>query len=459
MPTIPYTGSITLEYGSPNTCSNGSPLPSKNLQTNNQAIEWKTDNVLPSGFPSKISQFSKYANLIDLTYTLDIDVLGYPSSDGAGEGLPIIDVVILDQNENAYPTFFLDTSTNPIPNNPIKYSGVYQYYRNENNPYSIPADCLQPCTSQNCGSQNCSCCGPNNCYKYAKSAYNYCLTNTPPFPWQNETFYPAGIYAVAYFYCNSGNCNDGLCTCHHYTNFNITLTLNVTANLICTGGNLENSFCTQYCNYPYNYQNCINDMNAYCFSPSDNPYVMPMGISNGECQKFYPNYIQSSLGGPSSEIDTGLSNYCSKYGSGPTGENGMNDLFAGNASVQDQEICACHLNSNQYAAYRQSLLGYFPGFNALDESAPCLVWQCANSPYKSEATTGTCNTPECLNIYSFDNDGGFILGSNFNIVQNQTCSKYTGNQTPIKKSSKIIFIIAIILAILLIIILVGYLAL
>lgn len=451
MPNIPYTGNITLSYGGPNTCSNGSPLQPATFNTANQNIVWSSN--VPTGFPTQISQFSQYPNLFDLQYTLDINFIIYPPNQNPD---PIIDVICMDQNQNAYPTFFTDA----YPSQTITYNGVYQYYRNENSPFLNPS-CLSPCSLQSCGSssEQCSCCGKNNCYTYDVSAYKYCLFNGPPIQWLDKPFYPENIYAVAYYFCgSSGNCNNGGCHCHAYTGFDITLTLTITANLLCTMKNLENQFCLDYCNIPGNYANCVTDMNNYCFQPVGNPDQMPMGLYNGACQEFYPSYIGNNIyGGTRTDIDIGLTNYCKKYGTGSQGLNGLKNLFTNDVSSREQEICACHLNPAQYQAYRNSLLSAYPGFNQIEESAPCLVWQCASSPYKSTYTLDPCTTPQCVNVVSFNNDGSFS-NSNVNINQSNTCTKLSGVAPSKSKSSKLIWFLIIIIILILVLIIMGYFA-
>ena len=453
MPNIPYTGTITLLYGGPNTCSNGSPLQPVNLNTTQQPITWAGTNILPTGFPETLGQFANFPNLFDVQYTLDINISGYPMSGDQG----IIDVVIIDQNKITYPSYYLGDMTSNFGE--VSYNGIYNYYLNTNKPYT--PSCVQSCVLQECGdanNQQCYCCGSDNCYTYEYSAYNYCLSNGPAVPWQNKSFYPAGIYAVAYNYCgNNKNCNDGLCACHHFVNFNIVLTLNLSVTLLCTGKNLESGFCTSYCNIPQNYGHCLSDMGNYCFSPSD-PELMPMGIFDGVCQKFYPGYItNSTYGGPSNDLDTQLSAYCSKYGTGPDGANGLNDLFAGNAPVRDQEICACHLNNSQYTAFKNSLMENYPGFNQFQEEAPCLVWQCASSPYKSMTTSNPCATPLCLDLAGFNNDGSFTK-SKVKIVQSQNCVSLA-SAVPKNKSNKFLLLLVVIMAIILAIIFIVYISL
>lgn len=222
------------------------------------------------------------------------------------------------------------------------------------------------------------------------------------------TSYPVGNAVVRVY----NRCHSGLpgCVTYSATGFTMVLTLNIQVIAKCTGSNLESTFCSQYC--LTNPSSCINDYISYCLTGSP---TIPI-TSSQACQDFIQNYIETQ--GPVAQIDDNLGAYCqSKY-------QGFGDLFASPSAI-DQELCACHMPSSQYAAFEQQLVATYPGFGNLGLVNECLLPQCASSPYKSVVTTGKCNLPQCLNIVSFNNDGTFN-NSSVTINQNAQCASIVG---------------------------------
>ena len=221
--------------------------------------------------------------------------------------------------------------------------------------------------------------------------------------------YPGGISLHVY-----NKCHSGLAGCAQYsaTNYTFVFNLNITLTVDCTGQNLNNDFCSQYCTV--NSDKCISDYVGYCL-PSDG--ITPPITSSKPCQDFIANYIQNS--GPMSQIDNSLNNYCqSKYA-------GFGDLFS-STSLLDQNLCACHMPQKQYQNFEAQLEQTYPNFGNLGVVAQCMVPNCASSPYKSVITTGKCNLPQCLNITDFNNNGTFDH-SNVVINQNSKCANLVGS--------------------------------
>jgi hypothetical protein len=87
---------------------------------------------------------------------------------------------------------------------------------------------------------------------------------------------------------------------------------------------------------------------------------------------------------------------------------------------------------SQYSALQLELNNLFPGFSVLGLNQYCLVGACSASPYKrSGIHEGNCDTPTCLNIVSFNNNGT-LTNSSIEIIQSSSdCVEYTGGITPI----------------------------
>lgn len=189
------------------------------------------------------------------------------------------------------------------------------------------------------------------------------------------------------------------------TNYTFILTLNIMVAINCTGSNLNNDLCSQYC--LANPGACVSDQISYCLSGPNPPIT-----TNLPCQDFIANYIQNN--GPIAQIDNAIGNYCQKK------YKGFGDLF-GSGNVLDMELCACHMPKEQYQNFEQELVKLYPGFGNIGLVDQCLLPQCASSRFKSLTTGVVCDLPQCLNIASFRNDGTFD-NSTVIINQNSKCA-------------------------------------
>jgi hypothetical protein len=91
----------------------------------------------------------------------------------------------------------------------------------------------------------------------------------------------------------------------------------------------------------------------------------------------------------------------------------------------------------QYNAVQAQLFEYFPGFSTLGLNKYCLVGRCAsNSAFKrSGITRGNCNSPACLNILSFTNNGT-LTDTDITIIQTSSdCAKYATNEEGVTGSN------------------------
>lgn len=222
--------------------------------------------------------------------------------------------------------------------------------------------------------------------------------------------YPVMIETKVYNKCHSGLPG---CVTYAASGYTLILILNIQLIADCTGSNLDNQFCSQYC--MTNAQQCISDYIGYCLPRSTN---MPITTSES-CQNFISDYIEDYK--PLGEIDVPLSQYCqSKY-------KGFGDLFSSNNEL-DKSLCACHMASQDYTNFEQQLVKLYPGFGNLGLVNQCLLPECASSQYKSVVTTAKCNLPQCINIATFYNDGTFD-NSTVNINQEGKCATVI-NPTP-----------------------------
>lgn len=257
--------------------------------------------------------------------------------------------------------------------------------------------------------------------------------------------YPINIDVNVHNRCHSGLPG---CITYNATNYSLILILNIEVTADCTGKNLDNVFCSNYC--LTNVPECINSYLEYCLPP--NSTNLPITNSQS-CQNFISNYIQNQ--GPLAQIDDTLAYYCNnKY-------KGFGDLFSSNNAL-DQSLCACHMPADQYTNFEGQLVKLYPGFGNLGVVDECLLPQCASSQYKSVVTTAKCNLPQCINIATFNNDGTF---DNSSVTINQTgkCANIVTPTSPTGPSpsgpptnSKYIIIGLISLIVLIIIIILIY---
>ena len=468
MPIITVNGTLNFNpYPYQTTCEQGYLLPIQPLiDPAKSQIIWDKP---PPGLPVTINGFlpSPY-NLFTLTYTVGITVYGIADMQ---MNMPCIDVVMRDQIQNTYPSFYDQLSGGTQTKTISQTVSPYIYYRNPSKAYLYPTCAsYSPCPMQDCGPTPCECCGPSDCYTPDVSAAYYCSQNSAySHSWLNSTFYPVDIVAVGYSLCDFGqgptgkNCNNGACRCYNFTNFNIQVTVDVTATANCTGSALESPYCRKFCNYNKDsLADCRDDMNTYCFYPADNPRIMPISNPSGACQTFYPNYLRNV--GVDQTVDNNLNSYCQPQYNLET-LYGLGSPIHGN----DPNVCACHLAEEQYQNYAESLFNVFPGYEGLGFSlgfkAPCLFLPCSSSDYPSITTGQDCNLPPCLIVNSFTNDGSF---TNSNVTITDTtgqCSELTGTLGGSNGSDGgddnssiiiIIIIVIVILIILLMLITIGY---
>ena len=182
------------------------------------------------------------------------------------------------------------------------------------------------------------------------------------------------------------------CVYYNYTKCTLKFTINMQVG-ICNKQSLNNPQCAAFCDS--NKQQCINDYLDYCLPR--NSTNLPI-MTNQSCQKFFSDYIQNN--GSLNEIDGALSYYCQKKYSG------FGDLFNKGNQV-DQELCACHMPSDQYDNFKQQLIKFNPKLDNPNAPSSCFLPNCALSGYKSISTTNKCNLPKCVNIGKFNNDGTF----------------------------------------------------
>jgi hypothetical protein len=237
-------------------------------------------------------------------------------------------------------------------------------------------------------------------------SYGTCYYNV------NQTFSFPGIpryIDISVF----NQCKSPGCIWYNAYNYIFIFTLIIEVSADCTGKNLDQDFCSNYCST--NADSCLSDFVSYCLPKTGDPTKMPIGTSIA-CQTFINNYIGNI--GTKQEFDDGLLRYCDKSAGGKF--RGFEDLFNGNASDIDQKLCACHMDDKQYKAFATELSKNYSGFENIFIDQ-CLVPGCINSPFKSRVTTQVCPLPKCLNIVNFTNDGTFD-NSNVNIVQNSDCA-------------------------------------
>lgn len=469
---IPLTkGTLTVvPYDNISTCGNGSPLPSIDLvnspsiQIEQKLITW---NSTVANLPSTIAEINDNPSLYVASYTLNVSITGNAGWSGPGN-YSVVDFIIKGSDGNLYANSYMVDCPNTGNVCTFNFSSP-QGLNYCSTTYQLPSGCFgNPCTSTNSccptGTGE-ACCNlqPKKCYNYGNSVWQYCINSTNTAGnWSGIPVYPVTIYAIAYNVCDEQNhtCNDGLCGCTHSSAFTIKLTLGISLNVNCSAGNNWSSpICTSYCSNPNNYVDCAPGVLSYCVptdssgNPTVPPSQMPLADPGGLCYKFIEGYIGNQ--GPSPGTDAALATYCSQY-------NGLQALFNGTppVSYNDQLLCACNLNSQQYAAFESSLVSKYPAYEAAVRGAPaqCLINLCSTSPFKNLATTKQCNVPVCVNVIDFDNQGS-ITNSNLNLSNaSANCSDITG--TPgvpgapgagiSHKKKDIIAILLVLLAILLV---------
>lgn len=212
-------------------------------------------------------------------------------------------------------------------------------------------------------------------------------------------------------------CEPGLGGCLPYAtdaDYTMSLTVNVTARINCSGSALDTDVCANYC--LRNRDECLQDYRRYCFPDKIGTSV--------KCRNFIGDYIVDV--NPLSQLDDDLATYCnSRYA-------GFGDLLtdppAPDAQKQiDIKLCACHMPEHQYDRFKSELIKQIPGFGDLGINKRCLISECASSQFKySSITKAQCDVPDCINIAIFTNNGTFD-NSSVTIKQNVSgCSNITG---------------------------------
>jgi hypothetical protein len=260
---------------------------------------------------------------------------------------------------------------------------------------------------------NCNC-GAFTCDDYNWNLQNYRLFDSG-IPYTINTCPINAFASCGNFGCNfSGN--------NSIIGATISFTLVVTATILCSGVNLNNSVCTSVCNSPDSLNQCFQDYLQYCLNDPTNS--SDFIFSNQACINFFSNYITTE--GPRSELDVSLDKTCSPYDfttlDAPTQSTTQLELNRRN-------ICACHLPEFQYVNYQNQLEALYPGFTNLGLNQYCLVSACATSSFKRTDTGKVCALPNCLNIVEFNNNGTF---NNSTVEINQTnsqCANITGNSS------------------------------
>jgi hypothetical protein len=82
-------------------------------------------------------------------------------------------------------------------------------------------------------------------------------------------------------------------------NFTLIVTLNISLIIPCTGNNLNNPICSDYCAMESNRTTCFNDMLNYCLPPGVPPAQMPIG-TDVICQTYIKSYIDTL--GPNTRV-------------------------------------------------------------------------------------------------------------------------------------------------------------
>lgn len=312
----------------------------------------------------------------------------------------------------------------------------------------------------------------NNVYTYDYS-YNFIITGS-----QGS---PGGTAVTDMIFCDS-NCtaqytnqdksfNDNqqfrLEADDDIYNVNTTLDRNY-PKMIYGGTDFSTTYPTYVAIYPHTY--CSG---AGCHSDEPINYAVTISLllnisancnaeNMGElvCQ----NYMQALIGqnhGPLVAVDTVLDwssgGYCKKF-------SGMQDLLA-TGSLAEQNLCACHLDPQQYINYRDSLAANFSAAGLIigQMNDHCLFPTCASSSFPSsltgEAGTGTCTLPLCVNIFDIGDNGSFnVQGGNVKVDQSSDCTNVSPKGTPTTPGgdSKTIIIIVVIIVIIIILVVGGY---
>ncbi|MEM3858100.1 MAG: hypothetical protein QW478_01695 [Candidatus Micrarchaeaceae archaeon] len=284
-------------------------------------------------------------------------------------------------------------------------------------PY-INGDCCPPGTNQ-CGDN----CPGDYCIEVDHFSLDYSPgSNNSVF---NEDFvvdtYPVINKLCIHNRC-AHNCDSRRSSGDPIKNVTLIYEVRITTTLKCVNGYLETvPQCTNYCLNTSNLNNCYQDMVNWCL-----PYRI--GYSN-TCYKFFASYISSTKTIPAA-VEDGLNEYCTKF-------KGLGDLLS-SQSTNDINLCACHMRQQQYNNFAATVLSYYPGYTSYIQTpgfvTQCLLNQCANSPFKSFATTATCNLPQCLEIVTFNNDGTFN-NSNVTINTSSDCTKIVGKYSTPKLTS------------------------
>jgi hypothetical protein len=322
--------------------------------------------------------------------TVDLNVYNVPINNWTGTGpVPpsLSNTTIADLRKN--PLFKISYSVNIV----IKGSQYFDFG-------STPITNLSISYSNNLFPKSYA---AGNCNGSSYGTCYYDVNDTFPFPGLART-----LDVSVYNSCNG-------CPSHNASDYTLDFTFIVHLDINCTGNNLDNSFCVDYCRT--NPKDCLTNVIDYCFSYTNNdPTTMVIAQQNPEGQ-VCRDFVQAN--GPAVPFDNGLTTYCAAKYKGK----GFGDLFNDKNNIPDIDLCACHMPEDQYIAFTQELSKNYVGFNLDTTPAPCLVPQCAAGKFKSEVTKAVCPIPACLNIATFTNNGSF---DNSNVTINQTDSGCTG---------------------------------
>lgn len=235
------------------------------------------------------------------------------------------------------------------------------------------------------------------------------------------------------------------------SNFNANVTINFTLSINCSDNILQSQTCQTYCKEITQQGGdpcCVDYYNNVCFKNTDVPdtttestvclngngFVATSSIPTSSlfsvsqsCTDFYRNY--TSEVGPEASIDDLLDTYCqNKYSS-------IRD-FNERADMNDLQLCACHLNPQQYQNFANALSQIIPGLSELGIPNACLFSKCASNGIKTTAIGKKCPIPQCINVAVFNNNGTFNR-SNVNINQSGACAKLFGNNNNNNNNSDI----------------------
>ena len=271
---------------------------------------------------------------------------------------------------------------------------------------------------------------------YCNDTNTVCPTYTFPIGPQISPFSPLVIQVVPW---NNGT----QVILGNLRDFTLQAVMTVTLTVTCsTGPELETKFCMSYCNA--NTSQCLPAFTNFCFSGiNESPPVIPL-TSNTACQLFFEQlYTQN---GPDAQTDRQISNYCqAKY---PTSVCFEGLLFASPpVSSFEQELCACHLSTECYDNYINSLSTAAPAFANFFKNSGinerCFISRCAGSTFPSIEIGKVCKIPACINVVNFNNNGSIGSGG-VTISQDSQCQQINnsngasggtgGNGTPTNQS-------------------------